>query len=155
MGAYRGRADKGDPLYVQSNASLTEIDAQVLRLLKRPVPPALPARFVIDTGSRRSCATPALLSRLGCPSAGTIRIQAVTGPIKASLFRVRLEFPVGSLGPVTALAVAALEMPPKLAGDFQGVIGRDVLSQWEFFYSGFSGRLTIHDKPSIWSWLLG
>jgi len=155
MGVYRSRIPKGEVLYLPSTLSITPGDSQAMTRLGGAVPRRLPARLVIDTGSRQSCLVPSLLDQLGSCTIGTVRVQTVFGRSIANLFRVRLEFPVGSLAPISSLKVVSLQMPSKLAGVFQGVIGRDILSQWAFCYSGFSGRLTIRDTPSIWSWLFG
>jgi hypothetical protein len=43
-------------------------------------------------------------------------------------------------------------MPADLAA-YQGVLGRNVLRQWETLYSGLRQRLTVRDSRSLWGWL--
>lgn len=87
------------------------------------------------------------------PIIGSSRLHAATGHQVINLFQVQLEFLPGTLKPIPNVKVAGIQMPAMLAG-YGGVIGRDILDQWEFFWSGFRRRLTIRDYPSFWGWLL-
>jgi hypothetical protein len=67
------------------------------------------------------------------------------------LYEILVAFPGSTLASLE-VRVAGLQMPSNLQ-TFQGIIGRDILDHWEFFYSGLRRRFTIRDKRSIRGWL--
>jgi hypothetical protein len=76
-----------------------------------------------------------------------VQVETSLASVEATLFWVRLEFPGGTLGPIPELAVARLGLPPSLS-TLHGVIGRDLLRQWEsLLVEGRRGRFTIRDTP--------
>jgi hypothetical protein len=48
------------------------VGAQQQRTALRPVPPALPARALVDTGAEMNCVDAALIHQLGLPLAGFV-----------------------------------------------------------------------------------
>jgi hypothetical protein len=154
VGIYRlNVADSGGILFVPARVTLSPDDAEAFRLSGRSIPPPVIANLVLDTGSALSSLAPAVLQQLHSPSCGKTRVQSSVGSQPAFLYRVHLEFLKGTLASLSHVAVAGLEMPTRLRANFQGVLGRDMLSHWETFYSGPRGRLTIRDHKSFWGWL--
>jgi hypothetical protein len=151
MGRYRSAVQ--DRLILPARVSLTQGTAEAIRLLGRPVPAPNPIHLLIDTGSKRSSLVPSILDHLKPAMAGRANVETSLGTGKSELFWVRLEFPATSLEAVPHLAVARLPMPPSLQ-DLQGVVGRDLLSVWDFLlYEGRHGRLTIRDVPrGLFGW---
>jgi hypothetical protein len=152
MGRYRSTVQ--DHLVMPAQALLTTGTQLLFRQLGRPVVGPVATRLLIDTGSKRSSLVPSVLNRLSPPSMGVVRVETSLASLATELFAIRLEFAASSLAPVPLLAVARLPLPASLR-DYQGVIGRDLLSRWEsLVYEGRRGRLTIRDTPGgLFGWL--
>ena len=89
---------------------------------------------------------PSVIAHLNPALRGIARVETSLLAAQVTLYWVRLEFPGTSLAPIPALAVARLEMPSSLHA-LEGVLGRDILSQWEsFLYEGRRGRFVIRDS---------
>jgi hypothetical protein len=121
----------------------------------QPVAAAVPVRLIIDTGSRRSTLLPSVIAPLNPAIQGTARVETSLASGAANLYWVRLEFPDTRLAPIPELAVARLALPPSLSA-FHGLIGRDLLSCWEYFlYAGRRERFSIRDTPGgLFRWLI-
>ena len=145
-----------DQLILNARALLTDDDRRIVQVQGKPFSSPVPIRLVIDTGSRRSTLIPSVVEQLNLNPRGRARVETSLGSGKSNLFAIRLEFPDTSLGEIPELLVARLALPPSLH-DFHGVIGRDVLSRWEYFrYEGRRHRLIIRDKPHpLLRWLTG
>lgn len=143
-----------DHLVVPARVLLTRGQEHALRILGREVPAFVPARLLLDTGSRRSSLLPSVIEDLSPALQSTVRIETSLASAETNLYWVRLEFPGTSLASVPELAVARLALPRSLSA-FHGVIGRDLLSRWEYvLFEGRRGRLTIRDARRGWlSWL--
>ena len=145
-----------DHLVLSACAMLTDEDRRILQAHGRPIPPPMPIRLVIDTGSGQSTLIPSVVTQLNLSPRGSTRVHTSLASGKSNLFAVRLEFPDTGLSPIPKLLVARLGLPSSLSG-FHGVIGRDVLRRWEYFrYEGRRHRLIIRDKPNpLLRWLTG
>ena len=124
------------------------------RLAGRRVPASVPVRLIIDAGSKRSTLVPGVLAHLKLIPQRSVWVETSLAAVETTLFWVHLEFPGTSLEPIPMLLVARMALPPSLRA-FHGLIGRDLLHQWEsFLFQGRRGRLTIRDKPGgLFSWL--
>lgn len=153
MGVFRLRiSNPRDPLFLPVLITTSADQTETHRRRGRPLPTPVSTRLVLDSGSRQSCLSRSIVDHLQAPLVGRSRIHTATGVQPVDRFQVRLEFLPGTLKAIPKLRVAAIQVPAKLAG-YGGVIGRDILDRWEFFWSGFRRRLTIRDYPSFWGWL--
>jgi hypothetical protein len=153
MGKYT--AEASDHLIVPAIAGRTSGRQQLDRLMGRPRGPLVPVRLIIDTGSKRSTLTPAIIAQLSPSQGGDAQLETSLTTASLSLFWVRLEFPDTPLALVSELAVARVPMPTPLQS-FHGVIGRDLLCRWDYLlYQGLRKRFSIRDIPSrFFTWLL-
>ena len=118
-----------------------------------PVPPPVPVRLLIDTGSRRSTLIPGLFRHLLAPAAGSAQIVSAVGAARTRLFWVSLEFPEAGFVPFPEVLVARLPMPAALR-QFHGLLGRDLLRRFESFeYEGRRGCYSFRDHPGVFTWL--
>jgi hypothetical protein len=147
-------APVSDHLILPAQVAQPRGQAQSFQLMGRGVPAPVPVRLLLDTGSKRSTLVPGIMDHLQPFVASKARIETSLAAGETDLYWVRLEFPGTSLAAVPLLAVARLTMPPPLRL-FQGVVGRDLLRQWEsFHFEGRRGRFTLRDTPGgLLSWL--
>jgi hypothetical protein len=99
----------------------------------------VPLQLVIDTGADRTVISPAALSRAGIDAtAGTpFRISGVTGSSPASLVNVPwLDVAGAQVGP---LGIVAFAVP----GEFDGLLGRDVLDAFTVTFDAAQNRATL------------
>jgi predicted aspartyl protease len=105
-----------------------------------------PYRFLIDTGASLSSIAPRVADRLGLPDAGRVRATSVGDEAVLALVRA----------PVIRLATRSLRVPwmvllpaspsHPLAG-FDGILGQDVLRQFDYLIDVVAGELWI-DPPA-------
>jgi hypothetical protein len=146
MGKYSATVE--DHLILPARAMQTPGQERVYGLLRRPVPPPVLVRLLIDTGSKRSTLIPGVVRHLSLGPAGSVRIETSLANVEAGLFWVRLEFPDSSLASIPEFAVARISLPPSLAV-YHGIVGRDLLRRWEsLFFEGRRGRFTLRDTPA-------
>jgi hypothetical protein len=151
MGKYSARVV--DHMILPARAMLPAGPERLLRLSGRPVPAPVAVRLVIDTGSKRTTLVPGVLDHLNSFAGSPVRVATALHSGTTRLFWVRLAFPEARLAPFELVQVVRLGMPPDLAL-FHGVLGRDLLRQWESFdYQGRSGRYAVRDTPGLFSWL--
>jgi predicted aspartyl protease len=96
-------------------------------------------RLVLDTGADRTVISPAALTRAGIDATvGTpFRISGVTGSSSAPLVTVpRLDIAGAQVGP---LGVVAFAVP----GEFDGLLGRDVLDAFTVIFDPVQNRATL------------
>jgi predicted aspartyl protease len=96
-------------------------------------------RLVLDTGADRTVISPAALTRAGIDTSGgtPFRISGVTGSSSASLVNVpRLDIAGAQVGP---LGVVAFAVP----GEFDGLLGRDVLDAFTVTFDPAQNRATL------------
>ncbi len=99
----------------------------------------VPLRLVLDTGADRTVISPAALNRAGIDMTGgtPFRISGVTGSSPASLVTVpRLDIAGAQVGP---LGVVAFAVP----GEFDGLLGRDVLDAFTVTFDPAQNRTTL------------
>lgn len=99
----------------------------------------VPLHLVIDTGADRTVISPAALGRAGIDATGgtPFRISGVTGSSPASLVNVpRLDVAGAQVGP---LGVVAFAVP----GEFDGLLGRDVLDAFTVTFDPAQNRATL------------
>jgi hypothetical protein len=110
---------------------------QALIVANQPVPPAVPARFLIDTGASHTVVDPAILSQLKLMPTGVIAAHTPsTGgtPHQMNQYDVSLSIPHQSITRhFQALAVSEGHL--KVQG-LDGLLGRDVLADCLFLYTG-------------------
>lgn len=121
--------------------------ARRLRATLQPVPPAVTARSVLDTGAEVSCLDSALVQSLGLPLGGTVLVNlpahgGITGGV---LYNVSLTIihPSGNARDnLVVRDLAVLEIGLSSLG-YQMLIGRDVLKQCRFLYDGPAKRFEL------------
>ena len=151
MGKYSAPVE--DHLILPAMVSLPAGSEHFLRRAGDPVPAPVPARLVIDTGSKRTTLIPGIIRHLNAEPGEDVRLVTPQATGIATLFWVRLVFPGIGPAPFEQVQVARLAMPPELA-QFQGLLGRDLLRRLESFdYEGRRGRYTLRDRPGLFGWL--
>ena len=154
MGCFRCQLQGGlDELAVPAMVYLSGLETAAYLRYGRTPPPGIRVRMVIDSGSRYCSLTPALLQQLQPGVTGHFHVQTTIGEQTSEQFRVQLAFPQAGLRTVDNLKVASLPMPQTYRGEYQGIIGRNLLRHWYFYHAGPLRRFTIRDRPSLWTWL--
>lgn len=139
-----------DHLAISATVHPTRGQAQLYHLLRREVPSALPVRLIVDTGSKRTALVPEVLSTLQLLPVGVAHVETSAGTLQTNVYWVRLAFPNNTLNALPEFPVMRLPLPRSL-GDFQGIIGRDLLRQWEStLFEGRIGRLILRDSRPKW-----
>ena len=153
MGKYAAAVD--DCLVLPAQISLTRGQERQIRLFGRSAPAATSVRLIVDTGSRRSTIIPSVIAHLNPIVRGSVRIETSLATGLTAFYWVRLEFPGAGLAAIPELAVAGLSVPSSLRA-FHGVIGRDLLSRWQYLhYQGTRRRFAVRDSPHwFFQWLL-
>jgi hypothetical protein len=150
MGKYIAEVD--DRLILPARVRLTPGAERQSRSMGKTVPSPITVRLIIDTGSGRSTLSPSIISQLKPLARETVQVHTSLARGTVFLFWVSLEFPGTALKAISEMAVARLALPSPLHA-FHGVIGRDLLSRWEYLlFEGRRGRFTIRDDPR---WLPG
>ncbi len=121
-----------DHLIIPAMVRLTLGDEQQFALRGQQAPAPLSVRLLIDTGSKRTILIPEILDRLMPTLGARARLVTATGAAMTDLVWVRLEFPETDLAPISHVRVARHRMPPMFS-QFHGLLGRDVLRQFESF----------------------
>ena len=119
----------------------------------RRVATPVPARLLIDTGAKRTTLIPGIVRHLDPPAGIDVQVVTPLTVAPTTLYWVRLEFPEVGLMPLEPLQVARLPMPAALS-QFHGLLGRDLLDQWEeFLYEGRRRCYMLRDAPGLFGWL--
>lgn len=139
---------------LQAEGALVEVQvgwsagqARHLRQAQRPVPPALDARALLDTGTEITCLDTLLVQQLGLPLAqlALANVPALGGLRAGAHYHasVIVVHPSGDPGQVLLFQhLLILEVP--LAGlGYQALLGRDVLDRCDFIYAGRRQRFTL------------
>jgi predicted aspartyl protease len=96
-------------------------------------------RLVLDTGADRTVISPAALSRAGIDMTGgtPFKISGVTGSSPAALVSIpRLDVAGAQVGPIGVVAFA-------VPGEFDGLLGRDVLDAFTVTFDPAQNRATL------------
>lgn len=102
---------------------------------------------LVDTGAQRTVISPEALRKAGLSKINEADVRGVGGIIKAGIYVASLQFPRCGLKPIDVIEVSCCPLPHIL---YHCLIGRDVLSRWEFCYEGPTGTWQIKegDGPS-------
>jgi hypothetical protein len=115
---------------------------QVLTAQGLPIPQAVPATALVDTGASGTSIVPSIVQALGLQPVGTglLSTPSTHQPQSAALYDVSLVFLADTR--VQAPSVRAMEV--QLGGQaIQCLIGRDLLSQGVLVYVGYAGMWTL------------
>ena len=133
---------EGAVLKVQISRSAGQ--ARQLRQALRPVPPALDARALVDTGAEITCVDGLLIQQLGLPLAqlALANLPALGGLRVGTHYHAGVVIVHPSGIPLVVPNLLIMEVP--LAGlAYQALIGRDLLARCDFLYSGRRQRFTL------------
>src|SRR6266404_5426083 len=97
MGKYTASVD--EHLILPARVGLTHGRARALHSLGQSVPPPIPIRLLIDTGSKRTTLIPRIIGHLQAAPSGAARVITSLGALDTSLSWVSLEFPEAGLAP--------------------------------------------------------
>jgi hypothetical protein len=151
MGKYTAAVE--DHLILPARVRLPLVDERARALRGRRVPTAVPIRLLIDTGAKRTTLIPGIVDHLSPTSGVGARLVTPVGFVRTDLFWVCLEFPEAGLASFSHVLVARHPMPPMLS-QFHGLLGRDLLYQWEeFLLEGRHRCYLIRDVPGLFGWL--
>jgi hypothetical protein len=129
---------------VEVQVSWSAGQARQLRQAHRPVPPALDARALVDTGAEITCVDGLLIQHLGLPLAqlALANVPALGGLRVGTHYHagVVLVHPSGSSLAVPNLLI--MEVPFAGLG-YQALLGRDVLARCDFLYGGRRQRFAL------------
>jgi hypothetical protein len=132
---------------VEVQAAWSAAQARQLRLAQRPVPPALDARALLDTGAEITCLHTVLVQQLALPLAqfALANVPALGGLRAGAHYHASVTVVHASGDPGQALVfqnLLVLEVP--LAGlGYQTLLGRDVLDHCDFLYAGRRQRFSL------------
>ncbi len=130
---------KGNGPRVSVSVGVSQAAAAALITSGQPVPAAVPANALIDTGASGSVITRDLAQRLGLQPVGVTLVNTPSGTnVQASMYAVRL-----MLSPTVVFETTATEAESIRAQGLDALIGRDVLSQAVFVYIGYVNQFTI------------
>jgi hypothetical protein len=110
-----------------------------------PVPPAVAARFLIDTGANMSCIDTGLIGRFSLQPTASASVHT---PGSGGSAIVRYQYEVSLYIPLSATTgcnvpdIDMLEVSIRDQG-LDGLIGRDVIDQWTCIYNGSTSTFTI------------
>ena len=146
MPILRGRLH-ADGAFVEVQVNWSAVQARQLRQAHRPVPPALDARALVDTGAEVTCVDAVLIQQLGLPLAqlALANIPALGGLRVGAHYHGGMTIVHPSGAPGASLTVAdllILEVPLGGLG-YQVLIGRDVLTRCDFLYRGRRQRFAL------------
>jgi len=111
-----------------------------------PVPPAVRATFIIDTGADSTMVDTSLMLALGLSPTGQTRVLSSTAqgvPVPCDVYDISLELPNHSGIPafrLPTLEALARPLPNQYA---QGMLGRDVLKLAVLEYDGPRGTYVL------------
>jgi predicted aspartyl protease len=100
--------------------------------------PAIQVRALIDTGAFGSVITPKVVTSLGLIQTGFQKVTSVNNQEDQPAYFARLQFSWGK-----GKDVQVVSCP--LKGNFDCLIGRDILMHWNFTYNGKDGYIVICD----------
>lgn len=138
---------QADGALVNIEVGWSAILAAQLRAALRPVPPAIAAKALLDTGAEVTCLDGVLIQGLALPGAGTVlaNVPAAGGLTGGTQHRASLMVVHPSGNPVLNLVVRDLLLVAlPLAGlGYEALIGRDILDRCAFLYHGPLGRFRL------------
>ncbi len=118
-----------------------------MRIHLHPIPQAMSARALLDTGAEITCLAPALIQALGLPARGftPANVPAIGGLTFSQQHDTTLTIlhPSGNASDhliVSDLVVVEIQLT--VLG-YQALIGRDVLGKCRFLYDGLGGQFHL------------
>ena len=143
MPVLRGRLQPEGAI-VDVQVSWSASQAQQLRQAYRPVPPALDARALVDTGAEITCVDGVLVQQLGLPLAqlAVANIPALGGLRVGTHYHAGVVVVHPSGIPLVVPNILILEVPLTGLG-YQALIGRDLLARCDFLYGGRRQRFAL------------
>jgi len=145
---------QGGPI-IQTYLTITDAHREALQAAGQPIPEPVRCRFLIDTGADTSMVRHTIAERAGLKLiADNVPVQGVGVDITGRVYIGRIVFiyDVRAVpGARRSIWVDTQVCSGNLAGDLiDGLIGRDVLTYFEFNYNGNTGQLRmryIEPKP--------
>jgi predicted aspartyl protease len=107
-----------------------EIDPNKIQILR--------INALIDTGAFSSAITPKVAATLKLIQTGTQKVTSVNNEEEQPVYFAKLIFPWGRHKEVQVISCP-------LKGNFDCLIGRDILQHWLITYNGIDGTITICD----------
>lgn len=123
----------------QVRIGVSELAEMLLKNQGKAVPPPVEIMALIDTGASGTAVKPEVIRQLQLVPRGVAQIATPSSSAHpCNVFDVSLTFPHGVVAPL----IAVMEVP--LEGQrIQGLIGRDVLAQGIFIYSGYTNTFSL------------
>lgn len=107
-------------------------------------PEILQASAIWDTGANGSCITPLVVKRLGLKAYQKRKVHTAAGEAIQDLYLVCIHLPNG-----VSVNVQATEIPG-LSGDFEALIGMNIIGLGDFGVSNYQGRTQMSFRiPSM------
>jgi hypothetical protein len=151
MGRYLASVE--DHLVLPAVVSLPEGEEHFRARQGHSTPTPVPVRLLIDTGAKRTTLIPGIVRHLNPPAGLDAQVVTPLGTGPAGLYWVRLAFPEAGLLPFDPVQVIRLPLPTGLS-QFHGLLGHDLLRQWEeFLYEGRHRCYLLRDAPGLFGWL--
>jgi predicted aspartyl protease len=101
---------------------------------------------LIDTGAQRTVITPGAVKKVGLAKIDETRLLRVGGfTDNVGVYVASIQFPRCKFRMIEAMEVSASELPHPL---IQCLLGRDVLSRWNFTYNGPMGAWEITEESA-------
>ena len=100
--------------------------------------PAIQVRALIDTGAFSSVITPKVAKQLNLVQTGFLNVTSVNNEEDQPAYYARLQFGWGKGKDVQVVCCP-------IKGQFEVLIGRDILVHWNFTYNGKDGYIIICD----------
>lgn len=116
--------------------------ADALKAAGKPIPNAVPAKLLIDTGATSSCVCSSVVTALGInPTGNTPVLTPSTGatPHLAPTYDIGMFFQGLSPQDVHGIGTISVTCNDFSAQGIDGLLGRDVLSKGRLFYDGREG----------------
>src|SRR5262249_31560885 len=125
---------------VQVLAGWSAARARQLQLALRPVPPAISAKALLDTGAEITCVESSLIQSLSLPFGGSVlaHVPAVGGLTAGALYpaSVTIVHPSGNAAANLVIGnLSVLEVQLAALG-YEALIGRDILARCRLLYDG-------------------
>ena len=125
---------------VQLVVGVSGAAANALTAARKPVPPVQKIVAMVDTGATASCIQTGIAAKLGLNPIRTITMQTAShANVQAPVYSVRF----GILASKVLIdPVSVCEMPLNTQ-NLGGLIGRDILSNAVFVYTGFNNMFSL------------
>jgi len=106
---------------------------------------------LIDTGAQRTVLALEAVEKVGLSKINETELRTAGGVVKAGVYAASLQFPRCSLKSIAVMEVSGCDLSHIPL--YRCLIGRDVLSRWNFHYDGPSGTWFI-TEAEVPSWVL-